>query len=214
MKFGCSLCDYTSFCKNSVFNHINKKKKCGIGVAEIIEIPYDIICKYCNKKFQTEANMNYHQNNNCDRMPNDISIPEIIQKIDKLESNNEHEKLKKEYEKLKEKYEKIEEELKEYKKLKMGMLSNIRSKARKKYTEYFELICVHCKNSDKTIIEICHIKPVSEFPLDATESEINALHNLISLCPNCHTGLDKSKNPEIIKTTKEHSEDILSLSKV
>jgi len=35
-------------------------------------------------------------------------------------------------------------------------------------------------------IEICHIKPISTFPLETMLSEINDLKNLIGLCPNCH----------------------------
>lgn len=38
--------------------------------------------------------------------------------------------------------------------------------------------------------EVCHIKPISEFPLDTPISEINNSKNLIPLCPNCHWELD------------------------
>ena len=65
MKFGCSNCDYVAFSKDSVRRHINKKNKCGTGAAKILEIPFDIICKYCDKKFETKANLIYHQTNNC-----------------------------------------------------------------------------------------------------------------------------------------------------
>jgi len=34
--------------------------------------------------------------------------------------------------------------------------------------------------------EVCHIKPISSFPLDTLISEVNSPDNLIPLCPNCH----------------------------
>ena len=218
-KISCEFCDKLfSTRPNLLKHHKSCKAKKEFNTTIKLEQLEEKVKHLEKNQTQTEANMIY-QDNNCKRTPDDVLVPEIIQKNDKLDSNNEYKKLKKEHEELKEKYEKLEKEndelkaeLKEYKKLKKGALNSIRAKARKRYTEYFDLFCVHCKNSDKTIIEICHIKPVCEFALDATESEINALHNLISLCPNCHTGLDKSKNPEIIKTAIEHSEKILSLN--
>ncbi len=48
--------------------------------------------------------------------------------------------------------------------------------------------CVVCGYNKH--IEVCHIKPVSEFGADATFSEINALDNLVLLCPNCHWEFD------------------------
>ncbi len=39
-------------------------------------------------------------------------------------------------------------------------------------------------------IEIAHLRPVSDFPNEALISEINALSNLIALCPNHHWELD------------------------
>ena len=41
-------------------------------------------------------------------------------------------------------------------------------------------------------IEVCHIKPVSEFSDDALISEINNINNLIGLCPNHHWEFDNS----------------------
>lgn len=38
--------------------------------------------------------------------------------------------------------------------------------------------------------EVCHIKPVSEFPNEATIQEINAIENLKALCPNHHWEFD------------------------
>ncbi len=48
--------------------------------------------------------------------------------------------------------------------------------------------CEICKY-DK-YYEVCHIKPIHLFGLDAPISVINALGNLIALCPNCHWELD------------------------
>lgn len=39
-------------------------------------------------------------------------------------------------------------------------------------------------------VEICHIKPLSEFGEDTTVAEVNALENLVPLCPNHHWELD------------------------
>jgi len=35
-------------------------------------------------------------------------------------------------------------------------------------------------------VEICHIKPISSFPLDTEIDVVNDINNLIVLCPNCH----------------------------
>lgn len=48
--------------------------------------------------------------------------------------------------------------------------------------------CVVC-SYDK-FVEICHIRPVADFPDSATLFEINAPDNLIRLCPNHHWELD------------------------
>ncbi len=49
--------------------------------------------------------------------------------------------------------------------------------------------CCHLCYYDKHI-EICHIKPVSEFDHLALMQEINIISNLIGLCPNCHWEFD------------------------
>jgi hypothetical protein len=48
--------------------------------------------------------------------------------------------------------------------------------------------CMNC-SYDKHV-ECCHIYPISEFDLDATEEEINDPSNIVLLCPNCHWELD------------------------
>lgn len=41
-------------------------------------------------------------------------------------------------------------------------------------------------------IEICHLKPISDFSLDAKVSDINSLSNIVPLCPNCHREFDNN----------------------
>ncbi len=64
MEFGCSKCSYISFKKENVTRHINRKNKCGTEL-EIIEIPIEIKCKYCNKIFSSSTSLFKHQNKNC-----------------------------------------------------------------------------------------------------------------------------------------------------
>jgi len=39
-------------------------------------------------------------------------------------------------------------------------------------------------------VEVCHIIPIKDFPLDAKLSDINSDDNLMLLCPNCHWEFD------------------------
>ena len=39
-------------------------------------------------------------------------------------------------------------------------------------------------------IDVCHVKPINSFPPASTIGEINSLHNLVALCPNCHWEFD------------------------
>jgi hypothetical protein len=64
-EYSCSICEYTSDQKRHVARHIIKKKSCGIGTREIIEIPIDIKCDFCNKKFSTRETMKQHTKNTC-----------------------------------------------------------------------------------------------------------------------------------------------------
>lgn len=48
--------------------------------------------------------------------------------------------------------------------------------------------CAICDYSHH--VEVAHIRPVSDFPSDSAIREINALANLIGLCPNHHWELD------------------------
>jgi len=45
-------------------------------------------------------------------------------------------------------------------------------------------ICSFCRFNQG--VQICHIKPISEYTLDTPLNEVNSLDNLILLCPNCH----------------------------
>lgn len=49
--------------------------------------------------------------------------------------------------------------------------------------------CCNCGYSKFT--EICHIRSIKSFPLDATLNDVNNINNLIILCPNCHAEFDK-----------------------
>lgn len=48
--------------------------------------------------------------------------------------------------------------------------------------------CLNC-GYDKHV-ELCHIRPISDFPDDTIITDINNLDNIIYLCPNCHWELD------------------------
>jgi hypothetical protein len=66
--------------------------------------------------------------------------------------------------------------------------NHIRSMARYWHSDLLEKPCNHC-GYDKHV-DLCHIKPIASFPLDAKISEVNAKENVIQLCPNCHWELD------------------------
>ena len=65
MEFACSICGYTSLKKENITKHFNRKRSCGPGIKEIVEIPIDINCKYCEKKFASSTSLKYHQKNSC-----------------------------------------------------------------------------------------------------------------------------------------------------
>lgn len=39
-------------------------------------------------------------------------------------------------------------------------------------------------------VELCHIRPITDFPDTATLAEVNDPRNVIQLCPNCHWEFD------------------------
>ncbi|MCZ2098085.1 MAG: hypothetical protein LC121_17815, partial [Anaerolineae bacterium] len=49
-------------------------------------------------------------------------------------------------------------------------------------------VCANC-GYDKHV-EICHVKPINSFTDDTPVAVVNALYNLVALCPNCHWELD------------------------
>lgn len=48
--------------------------------------------------------------------------------------------------------------------------------------------CQKCGYSRHT--EVCHIKPLSSFPVDTLITVVNGIDNIIILCPNCHWEFD------------------------
>jgi transcriptional regulator NrdR family protein len=78
-EYSCSVCQYTSKKKDHVERHIKKKKSCGQGIKEIIEIPIDVKCEYCNKIFSTYKTLEFHLKNNCKKK--DTAKDEEIRKL-------------------------------------------------------------------------------------------------------------------------------------
>lgn len=64
----------------------------------------------------------------------------------------------------------------------------VRSKARSEGKKLGFCKCIKCGYDIH--IEVCHIKPISSFPLDTKVSIINDSKNLLPLCPNCHWEYD------------------------
>ena len=56
-EFGCSVCGYVSSKKQNIIKHFNRKNSCGDGIREILIIPIEIKCKFCNKNFSTKQNL-------------------------------------------------------------------------------------------------------------------------------------------------------------
>ncbi len=66
--------------------------------------------------------------------------------------------------------------------------AEIRSFARSWNPELVNFPCQKCGYSLHT--EICHIKPITSFPDNATLGEVNNENNLLVLCPNDHWEFD------------------------
>ena len=90
-EYKCSVCDYTSPQKESVIRHINRKKSCGQGTKEVIEVPVEIVCEYCNKKFASSISLRYHLKNSCKHKDDikDKEIKELKEKVKELEKQTE-----------------------------------------------------------------------------------------------------------------------------
>jgi len=79
MEYACSLCKHTSRNKQDIIKHLGKKKSCGSGIKEIIEIPAEYYkCQFCSGDFSTKFNLNYHVKNNC-KKKNEIKDDKIKQ---------------------------------------------------------------------------------------------------------------------------------------
>ena len=65
--------------------------------------------------------------------------------------------------------------------------NHIRQHSRKMIGEVQKLCCV-CGYSNH--VEVCHIRDISDFPIEATLGEVNSLENLTLLCPNHHWEFD------------------------
>ena len=65
----------------------------------------------------------------------------------------------------------------------------IRKLARRAYYDSDKPRCCYRCGYSKHF-EICHVRPIQEFPEDAPMAVVNALDNLVALCPTCHWELD------------------------
>lgn len=60
--------------------------------------------------------------------------------------------------------------------------------------------CAHC-GYDKHV-ELCHIRPLSDFPDDTLLSVVNSENNVIQLCPNCHWEFDHLPRTQGVQDTE------------
>lgn len=66
--------------------------------------------------------------------------------------------------------------------------SHIRNFCRNWNKDLTEQPCAFCNYH--LHVELCHIKPLSDFPDDTLLGEVNSKQNVIQLCRNCHWELD------------------------
>lgn len=66
--------------------------------------------------------------------------------------------------------------------------AHIRGLARSNFKDLLKHSCANCGYSKH--VELCHIKPIKDFPKTSTIAEVNSYENLIQLCPNCHWEFD------------------------
>lgn len=71
-----------------------------------------------------------------------------------------------------------------------NIFNKVRQRARNLALQSFPNECVKCGYSKH--VETCHIKGIAHFPKTAKISEVNALSNLMLLCPNCHWEFDNA----------------------
>lgn len=210
MEYKCSLCDYSSDTKRNVIRHINKKIKCSSGLHSIIEIKNKLRCEFCGKSVTTKSHLTQHLKV-CKAKKEKLVVTEneiLKDKNKKLEElcqlNSNHENKNKEIiKKLEDTVEQLVKMI-DIKVLGNVSVETIRKESRKKYLNFNDdNRCVHCKHYGS--VQVCHIKPISEFSKLSTVEEINDLSNLIGLCPNCHIDLDKHKKFEITRTATLHN---------
>jgi 5-methylcytosine-specific restriction endonuclease McrA len=215
-EYKCSGCDYNTYIKCHMGDHINRKNKCSVDELNIIEIDSDFNCEYCKKTFSIRSNLNRHlktckvKKQNLEKELDKQKNNEIEEKYKKLLLEKYKKLLSEKNEKIKSIEEKLENTINNVSKLIdkkiLGNVSveTIRSQARKLYKSKFpDMKCVHCKHPGST--QVCHIKAISEFDNFSLVSDINNLKNLIGLCPNCHIDLDKHKKFEVTRTATLHS---------
>ena len=94
-KYNCNRCNnYCTDCRNAFWQHQNKTKKCGKKKestkkdTESIQNPpisfqlFSRTCKYCNKVFSTNSNMNKHMKRSCkirkQQQQQEVATPQII----------------------------------------------------------------------------------------------------------------------------------------
>lgn len=65
----------------------------------------------------------------------------------------------------------------------------IRKLARREY--YASNKPKHCSRCGYSVhFEVCHIRSINDFPENTLVEVVNALENLVALCPNCHWEFD------------------------
>ena len=68
--------------------------------------------------------------------------------------------------------------------------NGIRGMARTSYRHSGrDRVCHNCGYNKH--VEICHIKPICDFPDTTSINVVNGPDNLVALCPNCHWEYDK-----------------------
>lgn len=97
------------------------------------------------------------------------------------------------FEKIKQSFDFSDKTLAEYALKRSGAnkFAAIRQQARKIYNKSGKPKCCFICNYS-TVIEICHKKSISSFPMTTLIKEINDIKNLVALCPNHHKEFDKN----------------------